>query len=169
MMRPRVRGVRGLAVSWGGAREETRAGKGAVGREGIPANSMHARARVTGATSQRNRWHPAPLSLPSHSHKNKTSKPPPTRPAPPAASPSPASSTAADPASLFARLGGADAVYAVTSELFDRLLADPHLGHFFEADTLPKHKKIVAAFIGSAVGGAVPYKGRNMVDAHIGE
>jgi hemoglobin len=56
----------------------------------------------------------------------------------------------------------------VTSGLFDRLLADPALGHFFEAATLGKHKRIVAAFLTGALGGPAEYKGRNMFDAHIG-
>ena len=49
-----------------------------------------------------------------------------------------------------------------------RLLADPVLGHFFEAETLPKHEAIVSRFLIGAMGGPNEYKGRNMVDAHIG-
>lgn len=97
-------------------------------------------------------------SHPPHAHSRSNSRPP------PAASPA----TAAGPTSLYARLGGADPVYAVTSGLFDRLLADPTLGHFFDAATLPKHKAIVASFLNGALGGPSAYKGRSMFDAHIG-
>lgn len=49
-----------------------------------------------------------------------------------------------------------------------RLIADDTLGHYFELDTLPKHKKIVSQFLVGAFNGPQEYKGRNMVDAHIG-
>ena len=49
-----------------------------------------------------------------------------------------------------------------------RLLNDDELGHFFAADTLPKHKAIVSRFLIGAMGGPNEYKGRNMVDAHLG-
>ena len=40
----------------------------------------------------------------------------------------------------------------------NRLLADPEIGHFFEAETLPKHKAIVSRFLIGAMGGPNEYK-----------
>jgi hypothetical protein len=41
-----------------------------------------------------------------------------------------------------------------------RLLVDEEIGHFFEAESLPKHKAIVARFLIGAMGGPNEYKGR---------
>lgn len=49
-----------------------------------------------------------------------------------------------------------------------RLLDDPTLAHFFDAATIGKHKVIVGKFLVAALGGPNEYKGRNMVDAHVG-
>eukprot|EP00884_Botryococcus_braunii_P022625 jgi/Botrbrau1/9046/Bobra.0376s0022.1 len=77
-------------------------------------------------------------------------------------------STMAEAAPLYDRIGGKEPVKAVTSLLFDKLIEDPDLGHYFQKSTLGAHKVIVSQFLAGAFGGPKEYKGRNMVDAHVG-
>lgn len=76
-------------------------------------------------------------------------------------------------ASLYQRLGGAPAVHAVVEEFVGRILADPHVNHWFEhAARDPEHAKAykatLADFICVATGGPCQYHGKDMVAAHKG-
>lgn len=74
-------------------------------------------------------------------------------------------------ASLYTRLGGYDAIVAVTSDLMPRLMADPVLGRFWAhrgADGLAREKQLVVDFIVSRAGGVLHYPGRDLKGSHIG-
>jgi hemoglobin len=75
------------------------------------------------------------------------------------------------PASLYSRLGGYDAVTAVVNDLLPRLMADPQLGRFWEnrgTDGLLREKQLLINFIVSSAGGPLLYTGRDMVVSHKG-
>jgi hemoglobin len=82
-----------------------------------------------------------------------------------------AADTAQQPASLYSRLGGYDAVTAVVNDLLPRLISDPQLGRFWAnrgADGMQREKQLVINFIVSAAGGPLLYTGRDMVVSHKG-
>jgi hemoglobin len=73
--------------------------------------------------------------------------------------------------SLYARLGGYDAIAAVTDELLARLLKDPQLGGFWKGhceDSLRRDRQLVVNYMCTAAGGAVFYTGRDMKTSHKG-
>ena len=73
--------------------------------------------------------------------------------------------------SLYARLGGYDAIAAVTDELLARLLNDPQLGGFWKGhceDSLRRDRQLVVNYMCTAAGGAVFYQGRDMKTSHKG-
>ena len=78
---------------------------------------------------------------------------------------------AAEESSLFERLGGFDAIAAVTDDFLARMINDPHLGRFFEgdsADSLKKARELTVEFICNATGGPCFYIGRTMETTHRG-
>ena len=78
---------------------------------------------------------------------------------------------AQQPASLYSRLGGYDAVTAVVSDLLPRLISDPQLGRFWAnrgTDGMLREKQLVVNFIVNAAGGQLLYTGRDMVVSHQG-
>lgn len=75
------------------------------------------------------------------------------------------------PASLYKRLGGYDAIAAVTDDFIGRLATDPQLGKFFAGhsqDSLKKIRQHVVDFLCLATGGPCNYTGRDMKTAHTG-
>lgn len=75
------------------------------------------------------------------------------------------------PASLYSRLGGYDAVTAVVNDLLPRLIADRQLGRFWAnrgADGMQREKQLLINFIVNAAGGPLMYTGRDMVVSHKG-
>jgi hemoglobin len=100
--------------------------------------------------------------------------PPPPPPAAPQAAVAPAlpqpPQTAA-PASLYQRLGGYDAISAVTDEFLHRMITDRQLGRFFvglstpSKDTLRQH---VVEFLCHQTGGPCSYVGRGIDEVHTG-
>ena len=73
--------------------------------------------------------------------------------------------------SLYARLGGYDAIAAVVDDLVQRLAADPKLGRFWAnrgADGIRREKQLVVNFVVDQAGGPLFYSGRDMVTAHLG-
>jgi hemoglobin len=73
--------------------------------------------------------------------------------------------------SLYQRLGGYDAIAAVTDDLLGRLAADKQLTRFFPGhskDSLGKLRQHFVEFICSAAGGPCVYMGRDMKTAHQG-
>jgi hemoglobin len=84
--------------------------------------------------------------------------------------PAPAGQAAAqDP--LYKRLGGYDALAAVTDDFLGRLASDPKEGRFFTGlsnDSKTRVRQHLVDFLCVATGGPCKYTGRDMVTAHTG-
>ena len=73
--------------------------------------------------------------------------------------------------SLYARLGGYDAIVAVTEDLLSRLTKDPRLGRFWKhrgEDGLRREKQLLINFLCASAGGPLLYVGRDMKTSHKG-
>jgi len=82
---------------------------------------------------------------------------------------SPAQQAAQD--SLYKRLGGYDALAAVTDDFLGRLASDPKLGRFFvglSTDSLNKVRQHLVDFLCVNTGGPCKYTGRDMTTVHTG-
>jgi hemoglobin len=82
----------------------------------------------------------------------------------------PPQSPSAQP-TLYKRLGGYDAIAAVTDDFIGRLGADPQLSRFFKGLSVDSQKRLrqhVVDFLCSATGGPCVYTGRDMKTAHTG-
>ena len=74
-------------------------------------------------------------------------------------------------ASLYQRLGGYDAIAAVTDDFITHLATDPQLGRFFiglSNDSKIRVRQHVVDFLCVATGGPCKYTGRDMKTAHTG-
>jgi hemoglobin len=74
-------------------------------------------------------------------------------------------------ASLYKRLGGYDALAAVTDDFLGRLATDPQIGRFFKGTSADSQKRIrqhIVDFLCNATGGPCAYVGRDMKTAHTG-
>ena len=72
---------------------------------------------------------------------------------------------------LYARLGGYDAIVAVTEDLLSRLTSDPQLGRFWKhrgADGVAREKQLLIDFLCASAGGPLLYVGRDMKTSHKG-
>ena len=81
-----------------------------------------------------------------------------------------AQSSSASPA-LYTRLGGYDAIAAVTDDFLGRLAADKQMSRFFvgvSADSLRKLRQHVVDQLCEASGGPCYYFGRSMKTVHAG-
>ncbi len=88
-----------------------------------------------------------------------------------AAPPTPAPQATAAQDSLYKRLGGYDALAAVTDDFLGRLLTDPKESRFFvglSTDSKTKVRQHVVDFLCVATGGPCKYTGRDMETAHTG-
>ena len=75
------------------------------------------------------------------------------------------------PKSLYQRLGGYDALAAVTDDFIGRLATDKELAKFFvghSQDSLGKIRQLVVDQLCAATGGPCVYIGRDMKTAHKG-
>jgi hemoglobin len=75
------------------------------------------------------------------------------------------------PASLYKRLGGYDAIAAVTDDFLGRLAGDPQTGMFFQgvsAQHVKAIRQLVVDQICAATGGPCVYIGRDMKSTHAG-
>ncbi|MDA0738497.1 MAG: group 1 truncated hemoglobin [Nitrospirae bacterium] len=73
--------------------------------------------------------------------------------------------------SLYSRLGGYDAIVAVTDNLLPRLMQDPQLGRFWAhrgEDGITREKQLLVNFLCASAGGPMVYTGRNMPTSHKG-
>jgi hemoglobin len=73
--------------------------------------------------------------------------------------------------SLYKRLGGYDALAAVTDDFLGRLATDPQLARFFKglsADSQKKARQHILDFLCQATGGPCAYVGRDMKTVHTG-
>jgi len=87
------------------------------------------------------------------------------------AAPLPAPPQMAAQDSLYKRLGGYDALAAVTDDFIGRLATDPKEGRFFvglSTDSKIRVRQHVVDFLCVAAGGPCKYTGRDMVTAHTG-
>lgn len=78
---------------------------------------------------------------------------------------------AAPKAPLYQRLGGYDALAAVTDDFLGRLGKDPQLGKFLTGhskDSLQRLRQLVVDQLCAATGGPCVYIGRDMKTAHAG-
>ena len=85
--------------------------------------------------------------------------------------PSAAAPQAAAQDSLYKRLGGYDALAAVTDDFIGRLATDPKEGRFFvglSTDSKVRVRQHVVDFLCVATGGPCKYTGRDMETAHTG-
>jgi len=71
-------------------------------------------------------------------------------------------------ASIFDRIGGAEAVAAVIDDFYDRVLADPGLSGYFTSTDMKKLKAHQRSFVAAALGGPQEYRGKTMSEAHAG-
>lgn len=72
---------------------------------------------------------------------------------------------------LYKRLGGYDALAAVTDDFIGRLAAEPAMAKFFSGhstDSKQRLRQHVVDFLCVATGGPCIYKGRDMKTAHAG-
>jgi len=72
---------------------------------------------------------------------------------------------------LYARLGGYDAIAAVTDDFVGRLATDPQLGKFFvghSQDSLRRIRQLVVDLLCESTGGPCYYIGRDMKTSHKG-
>ncbi len=72
---------------------------------------------------------------------------------------------------LYQRLGGYDALAAVTDDFVGRLAGDPSLGRFFKGhgtDSIHRIRQLVVDQLCAATGGPCLYIGRDMKTAHAG-
>jgi hemoglobin len=73
--------------------------------------------------------------------------------------------------SLYARLGGYDAIAAVAADLLPRLQGDALLGRFWQhrgADGVQREKQLLVDFLCASAGGPLLYTGRDMQTSHRG-
>ncbi len=73
--------------------------------------------------------------------------------------------------SLYSRLGGYDALAAVTDDFVGRLATDPQLKHFFAGhnkEGLTRIRQHVIDFLCNVTGGPCAYTGQDMKTAHTG-
>ncbi len=73
--------------------------------------------------------------------------------------------------SLYVRLGGYDAIAAVTDDFIGRLAADPQLTKFFvghSTDSIHRIRQLVVDQLCAAAGGPCFYIGRDMKTSHKG-
>lgn len=80
-------------------------------------------------------------------------------------------SQAAQQESLYKRLGGYDAIAAVTDDFIGRLATDPALKKFFvghSTESLHRIRQLIVDQLCAATGGPCFYTGRNMKTAHAG-
>jgi hemoglobin len=89
----------------------------------------------------------------------------------PHGSPAAAKSSAPAGRTLYQRLGGYDALAAVTDDFLGRLATDPELGKFFpghSTDSLDRIRQLIVDQLCFATGGPCKYIGRDMKTSHAG-
>lgn len=70
-------------------------------------------------------------------------------------------------ATLYDRLGGRDGIRAVVDDFYDRLVADPDLGPFFDDADLDGLRETQTVFLCAAAGGPETYDATPVREAHI--
>ena len=70
------------------------------------------------------------------------------------------------PGSIYAEIGGRDAVEAVVDDFYERVLDDEQLVGFFEGMDMVELRAHQVQFVSSVAGGPVEYAGADMREAH---
>ena len=73
--------------------------------------------------------------------------------------------------SLYQRLGGYDAIAAVTDDFLERIMSDSDIGYYWAGDgfdTKRRDRQLVVDYMCEATGGPVYYIGRDMRTIHHG-
>lgn len=73
---------------------------------------------------------------------------------------------AARAASIYEQIGGKAAMDAAVELFYVKVLADPRVNHFFEDMSMIKQKRKQKEFLSAALGGPIPYQGKDMRKAH---
>ncbi|HVO89748.1 MAG TPA: group 1 truncated hemoglobin [Casimicrobiaceae bacterium] len=87
------------------------------------------------------------------------------------ASAAPAAATSASMPTLYKRLGGYDAIAAVSDDFLGRLTAEQQFARFFgghSTDSLKKIRQLIVDQLCAATGGPCVYIGRDMKATHAG-
>jgi hemoglobin len=74
--------------------------------------------------------------------------------------------TAAEPASLYERLGAWDGISKVVADTIALHVKNPTISHYFKDTDLDKLHEHVTAFFAAGTGGPAKYEGRDMTSAH---
>lgn len=69
-------------------------------------------------------------------------------------------------ASLYQRLGGQPALEAAVERFYEKVLADKRVNYFFEDVSMVKQKRKQKEFLAAALGGPIPYVGKDLRKAH---
>ena len=72
------------------------------------------------------------------------------------------------PQTLYERVGGEQAVSKLVHEFYDRVLADPELGPFFDNTSMDKLRRMQREFFSAAMDGPITYTGRPLSHVHHG-
>jgi hemoglobin len=75
---------------------------------------------------------------------------------------------AANEGTLYDRIGGEEGISRLIEVFYERVLADPELGPFFEKTDASKLRAMQKEFFSEALGGPLFYSGRSMREVHAG-
>jgi hemoglobin len=70
--------------------------------------------------------------------------------------------------SIYAKIGGQEALIAVVDDFYARVMADAQLAPFFVGSNMSRLKGKQVEFFAAALGGPDEYSGQSMRDAHRG-
>jgi hemoglobin len=70
--------------------------------------------------------------------------------------------------SLYHKLGGKAAMDAAVDAFYVKVLADNRVKHFFDDVSMPKQRRKQKEFLSAALGGPLPWTGKDMRKAHEG-
>lgn len=73
-----------------------------------------------------------------------------------------------EPATIYERIGGREALEVVVEDFYARVLADDHLSGFFTGTNMNRLKGRQVEFFAAALGGPEPYTGAPMKRVHQG-
>ena len=71
-----------------------------------------------------------------------------------------------DPESIYARLGGQEAIDAAVELFYVKMLADERVNFFFDDVNMNVQKRKQKEFLSAAFGGPEPWTGKDMREAH---
>ena len=75
---------------------------------------------------------------------------------------------AARESSLYHKLGGWKSIDAAVDAFYGKVLADKRVKHFFADVSMPKQHRKQKEFLSAALGGPIPWTGKDMRSAHEG-